>query len=318
LNTKSGYLNSPPGSDSDTNSHSYNKIVAIGNDGNYKPLHRTRSSTNPLRSNHSSSHHHHNHNHHQHGPHHHHHPHHNNSHSTSNHNHHHHHHHNHHHSQQNENQSDYTDNNRRYTNTFNPVSNGNSAGSGNKLRSKSNENLKAANQISSSNIKSMKDNREENNYENKISSMNSSSSSKKNSFSKVNNAFLKNHGQISQNIETSTEKKSKNHLTPHSQNVKLQSQYYQKLHQDEFADLLNFKDAALASKANKLANSTSSQQLKQLNDGNVNTNKNNMFSNNFNSKFRPLPNSSSSNSIQSNTNNRVSFFFFFYYYSYLK
>ena len=80
-----------------------------------------------------------------------------------------------------------------------------------------------------------------------------------------------------------------------SNRIKQQTHYYQKLQQNEFADLLSLRDAALANKTNRLASCTSAHQLKSLSNGNKPSPNSQL------SKFKPIHNNHSNN--ENNTSN---------------
>lgn len=89
-----------------------------------------------------------------------------------------------------------------------------------------------------------------------------------------------------------------------AQLVKQQSQYYQKMHQNEFAEFLSCKEAALATKANKQnsnSNNNHPKTPKDSNNNSMNHNNKNQFGTHSNSKFKPIHNAN--NKAKSNNNN---------------
>lgn len=108
----------------------------------------------------------------------------------------------------------------------------------NKAISKSNENLFFQHQSPFNNNK-----KTPNNKKSKISIKNSFSSAHKNNGENI----------IQNGLESNNESKM--------QNIQKQAHFYQKMQQNDFSDLLGFKEAALANKTNKLTNSISNNQL---------------------------------------------------------
>jgi hypothetical protein len=168
---------------------------------------------------------------------------------------------------------------------------------GYKKLSKSNENLEYLNQSSGSNSKSLS--------LAKNSSQKSIKFNFKNTNQQQNNPFLKHYTAYNNNLGNNlTTSEPLSPITSSignqlqiEQSIKSQSQYYHRIQQNEFADLLNLKEVAKQTKRLQ----QQSNQTKNISP--IRNNNNTTISLNSNSKFKPV-NSNNVNNVSVNNSNK--------------